>query len=278
MKNIKHTSFAEISEKVVEVYGSAGVTALLFSTASLFRDIVVKELGFFPLLHLYGPSATGKSRLAYLCQKLVCVDVGPNCYVTGDLNIHSILKRYSKQFNGIVCFEEYYDGNYILDAFLKEVYEKDTYQTSNEDGEVFPAQIKCNTIVTGNYKTSDASLSSRMIIETMTKNVFSKTEVNSFHELNQLIENDLNEIALQHVDSKRHMVEHVFNYERLKAVEKELEGMLTTTVHYRLLKSVSILVLFQKILGNCIGLSDEYVKQHFVELLKEQEAYLVNCN
>lgn len=54
----------EYVKKFTKVYGDNGKIALSFYFASLFRDIIVRKFGKYPILNLFGPKGAGKNACA----------------------------------------------------------------------------------------------------------------------------------------------------------------------------------------------------------------------
>ena len=55
-------------QKMMEVHKEHYITAVLFTISSIFQDIVVNQIGNFPILFLYGAGSSGKDQLAESCQ------------------------------------------------------------------------------------------------------------------------------------------------------------------------------------------------------------------
>lgn len=53
----------EYAESMVAVFGDNAKVAMCFLVAACFKDIIMERLRFFPILHLHGPRATGKTEM-----------------------------------------------------------------------------------------------------------------------------------------------------------------------------------------------------------------------
>lgn len=62
MKTDKIT-LREYAESMVAVFGDNAKVAMCFLVAACFKDIIMERLRFFPILHLHGPRATGKTEM-----------------------------------------------------------------------------------------------------------------------------------------------------------------------------------------------------------------------
>lgn len=61
-------TFEKVAHQVHRVHGHHAKVMLLYAIACLFRDFIYKHCQFFPIIYLYGPPSSGKTRLIRACQ------------------------------------------------------------------------------------------------------------------------------------------------------------------------------------------------------------------
>ena len=57
-------SLFDFTDKLMKVYGDNAIAGIGFYFATLFRDIIIAQHRFFPILNIFGPKGTGKSEMA----------------------------------------------------------------------------------------------------------------------------------------------------------------------------------------------------------------------
>ena len=63
--NRSTVSLHEYTSKMVAVFGNKAIVGICFYLATLFRDIILREVSGFPILNLFGPKGSGKTELGH---------------------------------------------------------------------------------------------------------------------------------------------------------------------------------------------------------------------
>lgn len=181
-------SFEEYASQVFKVHRNHGMTAILFSIATIFQDIVVSEINAFPMLFLVGPPASGKDQLANVCQSFFGVpQTGIN--LEGRVSTAKAEVREFAQFaNAISQLSEYKNGDEKLDGVLKGLWDRRGYKVATIESKISSDSIPIlsSVLMTGNYAPEQDALISRLVWEFMDKTSFSKEEIEEYNRLNDL--------------------------------------------------------------------------------------------
>jgi hypothetical protein len=191
-RDISFTQWAELFHKV---YGENGAIAMLFSIMSLYSDIVFKNIGHFPFLHLFGKKSSGKSTLAQSIMSLFFKTEGKSVSTNINSVTHSsFYKKLNQIRNGIVLFEEFNsDLKTEMVEQIKGVYNRNGRTTSDMSNLFSPNRtttppIESAIILTGQYlPVADPALFTRTIHLSFFKNGnFSQEERKQYTELKSL--------------------------------------------------------------------------------------------
>jgi energy-coupling factor transporter ATP-binding protein EcfA2 len=191
-RNISFTQWAELFYKV---YGENGAVAMMFSIMSLYSDIVFKNCGHFPFLHLFGKKSSGKSTLAQSLMSLFFKTEGKSVSTNINSVTHSsFYKKLNQIRNGIVLFEEFNsDLKTEMVEQIKGVYNRNGRTTSDmsnlfSTNRTTTPPIESAIILTGQYlPVADPALFTRTIHLSFFKNGnFSQEERKQYTELKSL--------------------------------------------------------------------------------------------
>lgn len=186
---------------MVDVYGKKAYTGIAFVFASIFRDILVDQYGFFPHLFLTGQKQSGKTQFS---ESLT------NFFTPGqkgfDLNSGSIVgffRRVSRISNIILALEEYHDSNIheIKFQVLKQAYDDRARETGVASGDKKTKldRIKSACIILSQYMSvrDDNSLSSRSITQHFIEKTYSLEEKLKFSKLKDYERKGLNSMLIE---------------------------------------------------------------------------------
>ena len=171
--------------KLMEVHRKHSITAFLFTIASIFQDIIVKEIKGFPILFLQGLTSSGKDQLSNCCQSFFGKPQAAINVEAGVSTAKAHIREFA-QFSNIICqFSEYKNGDKQLDGILKGLWDRNGYKRGNIDSSVATdtVPILSSLILTSNYFPDDEPLITRLLWVDMNKNEFTRSEIEKYNEL-----------------------------------------------------------------------------------------------
>lgn len=158
--------------KMMEVHKDYSITAILFTISSIFQDIIVNEIGNFPILFLYGPGSSGKDQLADCCQSFFGIPQSAINLEGGASTLKGQIRKFA-QFSNIIChLSEYKRGDMKLDGTIKGFWDRRGYEFGTIDSKVSTdtVPILSSTLLTGNdYPESEALISRLLWLEFQSK-------------------------------------------------------------------------------------------------------------
>ena len=227
-RNVSFTQWAELFHKV---YGENGAIALIYTLMSLYSDIVFKNTGHFPFLHLFGKKSSGKSTLAQSIMSLFFKTEGKSVSTNINSVTHSsFYKKLNQIRNGLVLFEEFNsDLKTEMVEQIKGVYNRNGRTTSDmsnlfSTNRTTTPPIESAIILTGQYlPVADPALFTRTIHLSFFKNGnFSQEERKQYNELKSLEGDGLTCImadVLKHRDLYENNFMALYNENRKKVAD-----------------------------------------------------------
>jgi len=182
--------------KLIGVFGENAMFGLCFYFASLFRDHIAKQFGFFPILNLFGPKGAGKTELAIsLMQFFGQQSKGPNITNT----TKAALADHVALFSNSCCHIDEYKNNveYEKIEFLKGLWDGTgrTRMNMDKDRKKETTHVDCGIMLSGQeMPTADIALFSRLIFLSFIKVEYTDKEKLAFNELK-----DLEKLGLAHI-------------------------------------------------------------------------------
>ncbi|MGV8994533.1 MAG: hypothetical protein ACOH1O_10560 [Flavobacterium sp.] len=176
---------------MMEVHKDHSISAILFTISSLFQDIVVNEIGNFPILFLVGPGSTGKDQLAECCQSFFGVPQTAINVASGASTLKGKMRKFA-QFTNIIChLSKYKRGDSKLDESIKGFWDRRGYEYGNIESKVGTdvVPILSSTLLTGNDYPEDEALISRLIWIEFESKVFTLEETKRFDILKDYTKN-----------------------------------------------------------------------------------------
>lgn len=264
-------SFLDYSKQVLKVHRNHGMTALLFTVSSIFQDIVVKELGMFPMLFFFGPPASGKDQLANVCQSFFGL---PQTAINLESSVSTIkaqVREFAQFSNLISHLSEYKNGDPKLDGVLKGLWDRRGYKRGNMDSHVATESIPIlsSVLMTGNYAPEQEALITRFVWEHMDKTSFSEEEIKEFEKLNDMTKIGISSFTHDLV-SQRVIISQEFKKEH-----RSFKATLTNfkpNANSRIISNLSVLGAFFNILNEKIifPFSKMDLIQHFEDMIDKQ--------
>jgi len=273
LKGNSSLSFHQYTSKIMQVHREHAITAILFTVASIFQDVVTQSLGNFPIVFLYGPPSTGKDQLIECCQSFFG-DPQTAINLEGGASTAKAQLRELAQFSNLIShLSEYKRGDSKLDGMLKGMWDRLGYKRGTIDSHVSSESIPVlsSVFLTGNdYPDSDA-LITRLVWEEMTKSDFSGEEMQQYDELKDMTHSGVSHLTaelLQH----RSLFEHQFK-DAFRKVSKEVKNdLLMAATQSRIISNLSILGATYEILKDKIMFPFGWaeIKAHFKTIVEKQ--------
>lgn len=187
----------EYTYRFVMVFGNNAMVGMCYLMASLFRDIVVRTTGFFPILNIFGPKNTGKSAMAKSLLRFFGKHKGgPNITNTSKPALAQYVAHVS---NGLVHLEEYKNNMNDIDKyeFLKGLWDGTgrTVMNMERDRKKETSAVDTGVILTGQeMPTVDIALYTRLVYITFAQGVHSEQEKQAFTQLKKIEEQGINHL------------------------------------------------------------------------------------
>lgn len=182
---IPEVSFEDYASQMKLVHREHSITALLYTIASVFSDLVYDRLKGFPLEFLHGKPSTGKDNLIMACQAIFGHPQAPLNLGNGASTMKAQIRKFAQFRNMVVNLSEYRRGDKRLNEYLKGLWGRDGYERGNIDSsfgtDTMP--ILSGVFITGNDYPDDDALISRSVVEEFTKTDFSNQEKNDYKKL-----------------------------------------------------------------------------------------------
>jgi DNA primase len=189
----------EYIRKFTKVFGDNGKIALCYYFASLFRDIVVRKFGKYPLLNMFGPKGAGKNACAEsLLHFFGLKPKIPNLHNTSK---PALAEHVATSSNALCVLDEYRnDLEMEKREFLKGLWDGTgrTRMNMDKDKKKETTSVDQGVIVCGQQMaTADIALFSRFVVLSFTQTEFSKEEKERFEELEEINKRGLTHITHQ---------------------------------------------------------------------------------
>lgn len=189
----------EYAKKFVQVFGDNAKIALCFYFAAIFRDIVVKRFGVFPILNMFGPKGAGKTACAEsLVQFFGRLSKSPNVHNTSK---PALADHVASSVNAICHIDEYRnDIEMEKREFLKGLWDGTgrTRMNMDKDKKKETTSVDQAVVLTGQQMaTADIALFSRFIFLSFTQTEYTDEERNNFISLKETEKRGLTHITHQ---------------------------------------------------------------------------------
>lgn len=266
-------NFQNYAAQTIRVHRDHGMIGLLFSVASMFQDVVVSELGFFPMLFLFGPASSGKDQLADACQSFFGKPQTAINLEGGVSTIKAQVREFAQLSNTISHLSEYKNGDPKLDGVLKGLWDRRGYKRGNIESHVGTESIPILSAVlmTGNYAPDQEALITRFIWEFMDKTVFNDKENKEYEKLSDMTKKGISsytEIFLRH----RATVVNNFKYKfrEFKAVLGERKPEANSRMVANLAVMGTFFQIFQNVPEIDFTFSHKQMMAHFETTIDKQ--------
>lgn len=189
----------EYAKRYVRVFGENAKIALSFYFAAIFRDIIVRQFGIFPILNMFGPVGAGKTACAEsLLQFFGRLGKAPNVHNTSK---PALGEHVASSCNAIAHIDEYRnDIDMEKREFLKGLWDGvgRTKMNMDKDKKKETTSVDQAIILTGQQMaTADIALLSRMIFLSFTQTEYTDKEKQDFNELKAIEKRGLTHLTHQ---------------------------------------------------------------------------------
>lgn len=276
-------NFNDYSTQVIKVHRNHGITALLFSIASMFQDIVAEHTaGSFPMLFFYGPASSGKDQLAAICQSFFGIPQTA-LNLEGDAStIKAKIIEFAQFMNMICHLSEYKPDIPKLDGILKALWDRIGYKRGNIKEkfgqDIVP--ILSSVIMTGNYTPESEALITRLVYEEMSKAVFTDEEVKEYDKLSDMTKQGISHFTVE-ILQHREMVS--LNFKRVYRALKETYIARFPEAKSRMITNISVLTafydMFKDVLQfpfNMLDITNHFEKGIEAQIRKLTSASIIN--
>ena len=189
----------EYARKCTNVFGDNAKIGLCFYFAAVFRDIIVRRFGIFPILNMFGPKGAGKTAFAEsLVQFFGRLAKAPNVHNTSK---PALGDHVAGSANALCHIDEYRnDLEMEKREFLKGLWDGigRTRMNMDKDKKKETTSVDQAVILTGQQMaTADIALFSRFIFLSFTQTEYTDQEREAFNALKELEKRGLTHITHQ---------------------------------------------------------------------------------
>jgi DNA primase catalytic core len=192
-----NVTLKEYAKKFVDVFGDNAKIALCFYFSAVFRDIIVRRFGFFPILNMFGPKGAGKTACAEsLVQFFGRLSKAPNVHNTSK---PALGEHVASSCNALAHLDEYRnDIEMEKREFLKGLWDGvgRTKMNMEKDKKKETTSVDQAIILTGQQMaTADIALFSRFVFLSFTQTEFTQQEKEAFQSLKETEKRGLTHIT-----------------------------------------------------------------------------------
>lgn len=220
----------EYAKKFIGVYGEQSKIALCFYFASVFRDIIVRRFGVFPILNMFGPKGAGKTACGEsLVRFFGKLGKAPNIHNTTKAALGD---HVASSVNAICHIDEYRnDVEMEKREFLKGLWDGNGRMRKNMDKDKKNEMTSVDqaVILTGQQMaTADIALFSRFVFLAFTQTEYSDQEREAFNALKEIEKRGLTHITHQLLRLRGVFADNFGSH--VKLVDEQMRKMLRTEV------------------------------------------------
>ena len=175
----------EYVDLMVTVFGENAMVGFSFLLATLFKDLITRIATSFPILCLFGPKGTGKTKLGFALTSFFYTNYSPP-NISGSTKA-ALAEAIAEVSNAIVHLDEYKQGlERDKQEILKGIWDGTGRTRINLDNDKRREMtaVDCGVILSGQeMPTADIALFSRTLYLTFNKTTFSDEEKQNFERL-----------------------------------------------------------------------------------------------
>ena len=273
-------SLFDFTDKLLNVFGENAIAGIGFYFATLFRDIIIAQHRFFPILNIFGPKGTGKSEMAVTLLKLFGdLPVGINMT---NSTVPAMADHVAHTRNTLCHIDEYKNSlEFEKIEFLKGLWDGVGRSRMNmeKDRKKEMTAVDAGIMLTGQeMATADNALFSRVLFLSVSKTEFSEEERMRFEELKRIEKQ-----GLTHITNKLLKLRRVFVDEYAPCYNEAVSDVrphIIAQVEDRILKNWCVVLTALRIVTRIEALPFTYEKavRTFAEMIKRQNGDVVAGN
>lgn len=194
-RNVTMNEYFSLVEKA---FGTNGIVGLTYCMATMFKDIVVSETRFFPILFVFGRKSTGKTEFSISLSRLFQSE--EEISNISNTTIYSIAEKMEGLSNGLVTFDEYQeDTDSEKRDLIKGIHDASGRTARSEiTSERSKTSVPCGVLITGNaMPVQDSTLLSRMLYLEAHRHTRVQKEIDVFTKLKYLRDKGVTSITLE---------------------------------------------------------------------------------
>jgi DNA primase len=274
-------SLHDYTVKLMQVFGENAMFAICFYMATLYRDHIFKNFGFFPILNLFGPKGAGKTELAIsMMQFFGAQSKGLNMTNTS----RPALADHVAMFSNAFCHIDEYKNNieYEKIEYLKGLWDGTgrTKKNMEQNKRNETSNVDCGIILSGQeMPTADIALFSRLVFLSFTKVEYTESEKMNFNELKEIEKTGLAHITHELLTYRSEFCEKfIDNYQ---ASSKLLGDMLgKTVIEDRIFRNWTVILASYRTLAHRVNLpfTEGELFLHAFNLIVRQNAETKKSN
>lgn len=172
--------------QLTKVYGEGAMVAFGWLLASVFRDVVFRNLDFFPMLNLFGVKGSGKTGLAKVLASWFykTKSTPPSCSNT---SIPTIAYMLEHAVNTVIVLDEFTNDLHSSRIdILKGVYGGLSRSKMSEEGNPVFCQVRAAVVLAGQYTPEDDAVYSRSVQLRYMETVFSPEQDAAYNTLMEM--------------------------------------------------------------------------------------------
>ncbi|WP_320018913.1 toprim domain-containing protein [Labilibaculum manganireducens] len=245
--------FKEWSNLFYKAYQDKAAVGICFLIGALFRDIIFKEIGFFPFVFLFGGYGVGKTSFSEILLNLFGADNKGLSLEAGSTS-KSVARSADQQRNALLYLKEL-DSKIEskIVGFLKTAYDGIGYSRAQttQDNKTHDTQVNSAIMLDGNYlPIMSSALFSRMIILNFASHLFSDEETKAFQTLKKEGKSGFGNVILEILKQRSDFLKEF--KEQFDIVYHELKYQNHSTANYseRNVKHVTLLLAIYKVISS----------------------------
>lgn len=261
--------------QMVKVHRKHAYSGILFAISSLFQDVVVSHLGFFPLLFLYGKGSSGKDNLGEAIQSFVGKPQSAINLESGLSTGKASIREFAQFANGISQLSEYKRGDKQTDGTLKSLWDRRGYKMGTIESKISTDEVPIlsSVVITGNEFPESQPLLMRVVFEEMNKNEFTNQEIKEFDYLKSIVKQGISSLTNGLLKFRKNVEEDFSEeYKKIKTLLNTSEDFKGTAG--RIVENLSVLTTFYKLFSS-YGVDFPF---SLMELLEHWKRVVENIN
>lgn len=264
-------TFKTFASKALQVHREFAISGILFGIASLFQDLVVKELENFPILFLYGPAGTGKDQISEMVQSFYGIPQQAQNLEGGASTIKAKIIKLSQFYNGVCEFSEYKRGDDKVDGILKGIWDRNGYERGNITSKIAleTVPVLSSLILTGNDYPGQEALITRLFANEINKNEFSEEESLRFDEFKDMCSNGYSSYSVEFLKYRMLFQEQFMS--KYRAFRNSFKEQVPDSIG-RMISNASVLGATYEIFKDKIGFPFSFpeMEAHFKKSIEQQ--------